>query len=807
MNQYNLFKWSDIEETPNTNQSTPSVTPTATPLAQPVTPTQSSRPTPRFMDITKPSMKLGKGLWDLMAGNLHKMAVNAGEQYYKYTPEYKMIQDQIKSGKMEPEVMDEIAPTLGKSKTQIAGDTLGGVLDAATMGIGGTAIKLGKKGLMELFGKTAGVATKASRIGGTLGAGYGLAGGLQEEDGTAGSIATSTIAGGLIGKLAGYGLGFLSGKLAKFAEKKSSGLIAEMEKFVDNVKVSDDVQKEIDKASSKMTKVDIPAHVSRDEEISLLKKITAKLKEIKPLTKEQQQMYSEELTERVGQADTILRKTDMSSEDILKEMGSALGGRMERVKYAPLELTDAEITLMKDMLVKSPLSPLDIKTVESGLTKLTDGNAMTLPSTSEIKKMADVYGRTFGENLLDLTSNQSKTIQIMNQLKNSMMQAQSSTDLSFGGRQGWTALFNHPTSWWKGFKAQFPALADEELYKLTNSKIANDPDYAFAVRNGMGEILTDTQSLGGRMEETFRPSILEKIPGVNKVVDMSNRAFSAHRNVMAWDIYKKMIAAAEVQGKNVTSDPKFTRDIVRLIGRETGRSIDPATDSTKVKAFLTIADDLMYSRKLTQARLDVLTTPITYMKADPFIRKQAWRQYLAQIGGSSAILGAAQLAGLNPEMNPLSSNFGTVQGPNNTRIDVTGGYASYLRYIAQFATEKKQTSNESIVDLGEGYGSRGRAGIAESFGRTKLNPFYGYILDEFVYGEDLVGEDPDILKNYIPLAMQDLIEIQEDSGFNTALGFSLLILGGVGSSTYDRDRTVKPEGEPIELNPYQGFQP
>ena len=201
----------------------------------------------KFGDFTKQlipaSKKVGGGLVNFVAGGVKKATKDVADILFTKTPEYKMMMDRVAKGQMSYDEVKKIAPILGKSNWQVAGDFGEAALDVTGLYGGGRALKagktaikqIGKQGLKQAAKKSLPkLVGKSALIGSGFGGGYGGAIEMQQPETTPLKVLTQTGIGLGVGGALGAGLGIGGGLLSKFLSRKA---VPEAEKAITKIGV------------------------------------------------------------------------------------------------------------------------------------------------------------------------------------------------------------------------------------------------------------------------------------------------------------------------------------------------------------------------------------------------------------------------------------------------------------------------------------------------------------------------------------------------------------------------------------------
>jgi uncharacterized protein (DUF1330 family) len=276
----------------------------------------------------------------------------------------------------------------------------------------------------------------------------------------------------------------------------------------------------------------------------------------------------------------------------------------------------------------------------------------------------------------------------------------------------------------------FKPAVSHNAYRELAMEIAERPTYELMRKAGVALPAIDAH--GGRLlvrEEEFMSRLPHKIPGLRIIADFSDRAHSAFLTRMRADAFDELTRRAAKSGVDI-ANPKFLKDAGRLVNSASGRG--PLGNFESASAELAQA---LFAPKLITARADILFSPITYMKADPFVRKEAMRATLNTVLAGSLLAGMGRLIG---QENNVEGNLWSVEGledmwdsmtnsdfakitvgDSNTRLDP---YAGYIQYVNLVARLMQGESTSPVTGETKKLGVGGRFRIIGQFFDNKVNP-------------------------------------------------------------------------------------
>jgi len=428
-----------------------------------------------------------------------------------------------------------------------------------------------------------------------------------------------------------------------------------------------------------------------------------------------------------------------------------------------------------------------------GLSTMTDDVAKKVVAQAEVvQQLPKGYERfkQTQELLKIISDNTPKSkAEIAGQVLNIPRTIMSSFDFSFGLRQGLVTAYSHPKQFWPTWLKSFKLFGSEKAYESMMDMVIKNPDFELARKAGVS--FTDLGAKMGTREERFMSNYAEKIPIIGMGVRASARAYTGMANKLRIDVFQSFIKDAEKLGLNPRSNEAWLKDTAKLVNNFTGRG-----DLGKFEKAAPLLNAIFYSPRLMESRLSLLGIspfqggPMYYLKAEPFVRKQALKGMLAYASATVTILGLAKLSGLEVGADPRSADFGKIK-IGNTRIDILGGFQQYIRMGAQIVTGKYISSTTGKeYTLGEGYKPMTRLDIVMRQLQSKEAPVVSFITD-WLRGTDYSGEKISIPKAVVqrltPMVISDMTDLYNEDPELLPLG--LLGTFGFGVQTYSQTNT------------------
>lgn len=517
--------------------------------------------------------------------------------------------------------------------------------------------------------------------------------------------------------------------------------------------------------------------------MSEYEKIGAKLdptygKSVRQLQKEQKVLYSQERGKRFAAARVHLDNPNLDPAERVRLAKNELRGELPKIKFQGFtELSDAAVTAMQKHILDHPLLHEGQKIRASDA--LTNALTGKLPTPSELKILEYVFGKDTTEGIGAIARHPFKDtlLSVMN-VPRSLM---ASFDLSAPFRQGLTVATRHPVIFARNFKPMIKAFGNEEVYHATLAEIRSRPTYPLMMEGRLSLTELGTQVAG--REEQFQSDIAEHIPGIGRGVRASGRAYTGFLDKTRADVFDHLIQRAQTQGSNIHDD-KFLKDLGRYVNSTTGRG--PLGSSFQGAA--SALNAFFFSPRLLASRLDLIFSPITYAKADPFVRREAIRSMVQLAGTASVLLAlAAQVKGAKVVLDPRNPDWGKIRF-GNTRIDIGGGFQQPLRLFAQLATGVaiSSTTGKKLNLTAGGFGQPNRLDLFLRFFEGKESPIASYITD-WARNSDQVGNkfswDQAAYQRLLPLLAQDSYDLYKakHGGLNgIAAAFGGYAVGSVG---------------------------
>ena len=126
---------------------------------------------------------------------------------------------------------------------------------------------------------------------------------------------------------------------------------------------------------------------------------------------------------------------------------------------------------------------------------------------------------------------------------------------------------------------------------------------------------------------------------------------------MRADVFDQMVNSYKGVGGDMNS-PTFLKSLGEFVNNGTGRgSLGTFESSANI-----LSQGMFSARKLVASVQ--MVNPVWYIKADPFVRKEALKTMLAFVSGGITITSLAKLAGADVGDDPTSADYGKIKVDN-----------------------------------------------------------------------------------------------------------------------------------------------
>ena len=277
-------------------------------------------------------------------------------------------------------------------------------------------------------------------------------------------------------------------------------------------------------------------------------------------------------------------------------------------------------------------------------------------------------------------------------------------------------------------------------------------------------------------QESFFGRLADKMPFIR----ISSRAHITMINKMLFDIWKKQVA---VHGgaSAVVGDPQ-ARENLRLLA-EFFAEMSGRGPLGPFKTATPIINAFVFAPRFTVGRLFSIRWLVS---ANPYIRKQAWKNWLTFIGAGFSVLAAGAAMGVwEVEDDPRNTDFGKIR-IGGLRIDFWGGVQQYVTLFARLISGEQISSTTGMVR------SVDLLDTLQHWSRGKGSPLSQWLL-EVATGETFLGDELDLadvqqwMERIAPFALIDIYEAFEEEGLAGVFWGALPAIFGSNVAAYGSD--------------------
>jgi len=296
----------------------------------------------------------------------------------------------------------------------------------------------------------------------------------------------------------------------------------------------------------------------------------------------------------------------------------------------------------------------------------------------------------------------------------------------------------------------------------------------------------------GTGEEEYPTSFPSKIPIIGRLFSMAETMYEGGAMRCRADAADIMYKLAENQQQAKTGKTKLEKEdlasINLLVNSMTGRGSIGGLERAGKEI-----NKVFFAPKWVKSQIDTLTHPLGFdisgKKITSFARRQAQKNVLSLVVSSGLILLMAKM--IDPdsvEEDPTSADFGKIK-IGNTRIDVTGGLASYVVLAMRIFNQASKSSTTGVkYKFNDGYGSQDGFDVFWNFVEGKFSPIGG-VLADLIKQKTFEGKKPTIGTEIeglaVPIIVQTGIDAYKKSVYGSEILLSLLAdFVGFSAGTY-----------------------
>ena len=504
---------------------------------------------------------------------------------------------------------------------------------------------------------------------------------------------------------------------------------------------------------------------------------------------------------RISKADGAFESAGGGEAGFRAKLG-ALKGKYAESGFNPITASESTQNTILNDIESSSLRSFEKLNLQNAMRKIW-GNAEGKPTPGEINMIRKYFGPEDGEQMAkaieDAVAEDPKTWRDkIVDIAGIPRAAMSSFDFSMGLRQGGQVAVRNFPEWVNANKESIKYVKNADYFKSEMKRIADDDAYETIV-DKLGVRLPAVQ---GKSDEIMASAnMLEKIPVYGRGIEASDRAYSGGLTKLRYNIAKKWIdslGGPDAALKNLSE--KDLQDIGEVINTSTGSG--GKKGGFTEKNMQTLATTL-FAPRLWASRLNAIN-PAYYARLSPIARRRAIENIASFMGAAGVVVGLADAAGADVEMDPRSSDFMKIK-IGNTRFDVFGGLQQNVVFFARMVTgEKKNSSTGEIQTMGEGFGQPNRLDLAQDMLQNKLNPLLVYAARMLQSSDgdtgnpndrkDRFGEDLNVAKEtanlVTPLGVGGLVDAYKDTGdIGKSVAMNVPNFFGIGTQTYGETAT------------------
>lgn len=299
-------------------------------------------------------------------------------------------------------------------------------------------------------------------------------------------------------------------------------------------------------------------------------------------------------------------------------------------------------------------------------------------------------------------------------------------------------------------------------------------------------------------EEYMKSDLIQKIWGVRRGVNVSNRAYAAFANKVRADAFEELVDRFTKLGVDPRQNMEVARHIAQMVNTGTGRGSLKILDKN-----LDFFNKILFSPKFMASRINMFQNAFNPQRAlaaakgdivSKELMKEAWKQLGSVTGTWATIAMLSNWAGAEVNMNPLSSDFGKVKINGRVRLDFGSGLQQYMVLPIRIAMGQQTSStNESTYTYGSKYGLPTMRDAVTDFGANRLAPLFSLaskVLD--ASNKRPVSVFDNTIRTVTPFTAQTLMEVlQEDPGLIPIVMPPAIV--GAGVQIYDE----RGQGHPL----------
>lgn len=585
-----------------------------------------------------------------------------------------------------------------------------------------------------------------------------------------------------------------------------------------------------------------PAGVPPEPPIDPLNSLTQKLsriakldkRELTPLVKAERRIENIERTAAFRrELDGLLGEGVPFDEAINRARGKFAGKRFDIVREG-FEITAEEEAAFNNRLLSIPVDRT--YTLNNVHTAVWEGAAGRRLRNWEINAIREVLGDDFAKAIGTIGRKASEEgfdpMLLASDLLTAPVTARSTLDASFYLRQGWKTAPRHPKEWLSSLRQGAVATRSERGFQKIDAMILGD-DFLVPVGNAteqelrpLGEliqtkefdihrVLPDAAEAADRaiVDERVMSRLVTHVPGVRA----SARNFVGGGNWLRYGVGKKLVQNAMARNLRRTGTGFITPHELDELASVVRRGSGLGEIGQKVSWLRELVRHVMWAPGLRTSGPQLLWRVLdprgvvlpgrlpVLGRGTPWVARQAAAEMVgAWFGTGATMMGLAAAAGMAVELNPFSTNFGTIGIPGTrAKVNIWGPEQNLARTIA------RAIKGEGVDEFGNTRPITPDKAATEYF-ISGLNPALSdikAIYEGRTYDKELSGWNREsalrFLENEMPIFLQDVKRTWELDGPIVAAGATpYYFLGGsaqVYSETGGRFRAI-PKWNTADIN-------
>lgn len=433
------------------------------------------------------------------------------------------------------------------------------------------------------------------------------------------------------------------------------------------------------KTSTKASSSTDASRSSSDDMSRIYREIVDSLRENQKAYRSEKKLRKAEFGRRQAAKQRLYdeyRAQGMSAQEAKKAADKALGGAYTKVHSTTPNVSEETVNFLLDKTKTD-------QNTQNAFSRWLDPNHTESLRDWEIRRIRQFFNKHVGEDAAQAIEEFIVDAELVGdrsipaKVADFMTSVIASGDISAVGRQGLSGWINHPRMSKQAWNEALKSLRSNG-YEEYVTKLKNDPNVAFIEQYGgeHGKFL----SLTDKADEARAASdLVDKTPGLNKVVGVSNRHYNTYLDelrlqqktaiINKYGGQEGFLKAAEAASPG--NPEKWIETWFKVIDRQSGRG------SLGKAGAITAGDvQVLFSARNLASKFQRLTAPLQLglLKTNPQAYMYQLRETAAQAAVTIAALAALKESGL------VDIENGKIK-VGKTRIDITGGFATMIKAL------------------------------------------------------------------------------------------------------------------------------